>query len=271
MKSICLALLFAFALCAGMRTDVEFARVDGVSLTLDAWTPEGRGPFAAVIVVHGGGFTQGDKQTYVKPLFDPLTKGGFAWFTINYRLAPKYKITDAADDVERAVAWVRAHATEYRVDPKRIALMGESAGGHLVSLAGARNRRASRVRAVVSFYGPHDMATLSEQRKTPPDRLEALFGVSDLSPASLAVIRKVSPINCVTKDMPPYLLIHGTADTTVPYSESVKMCQAMKKAGARCELYTVEGAGHGVGGWEKNPAFQSYKTKMIEWLRSELR
>ncbi len=83
-----LLLLAALPAAAALQTDIEFAVVGQVRLTLDAWVPEGAGPFPAVIVVHGGGFTAGDKQTFVKPLLEPLTRGGFAWFTINYRLAP---------------------------------------------------------------------------------------------------------------------------------------------------------------------------------------
>src|SRR4051794_38455843 len=71
----------------GLRKDIEFAKVGDVSLTLDAFVPEGKGPFLACILVHGGGFMRGDKQTYITPLFEPLSKAGFAWFTINYRLA----------------------------------------------------------------------------------------------------------------------------------------------------------------------------------------
>jgi alpha-L-fucosidase 2 len=68
---------------AEMRKDIEFAKPGGYSLTLDAWVPEGKGPFAAAIIVHGGGWVNGTKLSYVPPLFDPLTNGGFAWFTIN--------------------------------------------------------------------------------------------------------------------------------------------------------------------------------------------
>ena len=72
-----------------LKTDIEFAKVGDVSLTLDAFVPEGAGPFPTCILVHGGGFIRGDKQSYIKPLFEPLSKAGFAWFTINYRLAPQ--------------------------------------------------------------------------------------------------------------------------------------------------------------------------------------
>jgi acetyl esterase len=74
-----------------LKTDIEFARVGDVSLTLDAFVPEGAGPIPTCTLVHGGGFVRGDKQSYIKPLFEPLSKAGFAWFTINYRLAPQHR------------------------------------------------------------------------------------------------------------------------------------------------------------------------------------
>ena len=117
-----------------LRTDIEFAKAGDVSLTLDAFVPEGAGPFPTCILVHGGGFTKGDKTSFIKPLFEPLSKAGFAWFTINYRLAPAHRWPACLDDVETAIRWVRTHAKEYKVDPARIALIGESAGGHLVAL-----------------------------------------------------------------------------------------------------------------------------------------
>ena len=127
-----LAVLAAFtatAAWAESRKDVEFARPGGFSLTLDAWVPDGEGPFPTVIVVHGGGFTGGDTQTYVKPLFDPLTKAGFTWFTINYRLAPQFPFPAAIEDVEAAIRWVKKNAPGYKADPRRIAIVGRSFGG----------------------------------------------------------------------------------------------------------------------------------------------
>src|SRR5207249_4581710 len=93
-----------------VQTDLEFARVGDVSLTLDAFVPEGAGPFPTCILVHGGGWMRGDKQSYIKPLFEPLSKSGFAWFSINYRLAPDHRWPACADDVATAIRWVRANA-----------------------------------------------------------------------------------------------------------------------------------------------------------------
>jgi acetyl esterase/lipase len=250
--------------------DVEFARAGGESLTLDAHVPEGKGPFPAVVIVHGGAWVRGDKQSYVPPLFEPLARAGFAWFTINYRLAPKHPYPAAVDDVVAALRWVRAHAKQYKVDTKRLALVGESAGGHLVSLVGARYGRKLGLAAVVPFYAPHDMEYRARSAKQVSDPVKSFFGVTELNEAAFARLREASPITYVRRDMPPYLLIHGTKDEQVPYEQSPRMCDKMNQAGARCELFPVEGAPHGIGPWEKNPAFQAYKQKLIEWLKQTL-
>ncbi|HTM51137.1 MAG TPA: M20/M25/M40 family metallo-hydrolase [Bryobacteraceae bacterium] len=254
----------------GTISDVTFTKAGDQTLTLDAYVPQGTGPFPAAIVVHGGGFTRGDKQTYVKPLFDPLTEGGFAWFTINYRLAPKFRYPAAVEDVEAAIRYVRRNAKQYKVDPERIALIGESAGGHLVSMAGARNRADSKVKAVVSFYGPHDLERRAVEQKEITESIRDFLGVAELNPKSIKVLHDASPINHIAAGMPPYLLIHGTKDEKVPYDQSPKMCQAMRAAGGACDLFTVEEGQHGMGGWEKAPAQQKYKIRMIEWLKETL-
>jgi acetyl esterase/lipase len=255
----------------GRIADVTYAKPGGVALTLDADVPEGEGPFPAAILVHGGGFNQGDKQTYVKPLFDPLSDANFAWFSINYRLAPQYKYPAAVEDVESAIRFVKSHASDYNVDPNRIALVGESAGGHLVSMVGARNKPDASINAVVSFYGPHDLERRAVERKQISATERDFLGVTELNPKSIAILREASPVTHVQPGMPPYLLIHGTKDEKVPYSQSPEMCEKMKAAGDSCEVFTVDGAGHGIGGWEKVSAHQTYKAKMIDWLKDQLK
>lgn len=251
-------------------TDVTFARAGNIELTLDAWIPEGDGPFPAVIVVHGGGWENGDKQTYVKPLFPPLTEAGFAWFTINYRLAPEHLFPACTDDAAVAVRWVKRNAPKYKVDPKRIALMGESAGGHIVAYVGAAGRNEESVAAVVAFYPVTDLLHWERQRGKIGHHMNQLLGLTELDAAAEAQLTKASPMTYVHRRMPPFLFIHGTADTGVPFDQSTRMCDKMKAAGARCEIFLVEGAPHGVGAWEKERAHQAYKKKMVEWLRHTL-
>ena len=172
--------------------------------------------------------------------------------------------------MESAIRFVRSRAKQYKVDPERIALIGESAGGHLVSMVGARSKRESRVSAVVSFYGPHDLERRAVEQNQVSEPLRDFLGITELNPKSIKILHEASPIVHVVEGMPPYLLIHGTKDEQVPYDQSPSMCERMKAVGNTCEVFTVEGGGHGIGGWEKAPAFQKYKAKMIEWLLSLL-
>jgi len=260
--------LLAVIARAELKTDIEFARAGGTNLTLDAFVPEGSGPFPTCILVHGGGWTKGDKTSFIKPLFEPLSKSGFTWFTINYRLAPQHRYPACVEDVETAIRWVKAHAAEYKADPQRIALIGESAGGHLVSLAGVQAKADTRVAAVVPFYAPHDMELQAKQSKTFPAWVEALFGLKELNDTASRILRDASPINHVRKGLPPYLLIHGTKDALVAFEQSLKFQEKMKAAGNVCDLIVIEGGAHGMGGWEK--VDPSYKEKLVTWLRAAL-
>jgi acetyl esterase len=251
--------------------DVVYADVSGVRLTLDAHLPDGAGPFPAAIMVHGGGWVAGDKQEYINYLFKPLTDAGFAWFSINYRLAPQHKFPADADDVEQAILYVKANAAKYKVDPRRIALIGESAGGHLVSYVGARSQGQSRVAAVVSMYGIHDFITACQEWKPVPTEVLQLFGISAADATNAPMLIKASPVVFISRDSPPFLLIHGSKDEDVPYPQSVEMCDKMKQAGARCDLITIDGAPHGMDHWEPHPEFLWYKKALVEWLQKTLK
>ena len=252
----------------GMKHDVEFAKVGDVSLTLDAYVPEGAGPFATCILVHGGGFTKGDKQSFIKPLFEPLAKAGFAWFTINYRLAPQHQWPSCADDVATAIKWVKAHAADYKVDVKRIALIGESAGGHLVSWAGVMGEGDTRVAAVVPFYAPHDLVVQVTMRRA-LGGLGGLIGSEEMNEVTMKKLADMSPINFIKPGLPPFLQIHGDKDDKVPHSQSVTFEAKMRAAGNSCETITIPGGIHGMGGWEKLGS--DYQAKLIEWLRKTLK
>ena len=272
MKTALLAcVLTATLMPAEMRSDVEFARRGTESLTLDAYIPHGPGPFPAVIIVHGGGFIRGDKQTYVKPLFPVLTDAGFAWFTINYRLAPQSKFPDPVHDVEDAVRWVMRNARDYKVDPKKVALTGESAGGHLVSYVAVTTAKKLGLRAVIPIYAPHDLLGRARDEGKPTDNIQAFVGVgADLTPEAVEKLQKASPYYFAQKNIPPVLLIHGTKDAQVPYEQSVRMRAKLQELGVPCDLITVENGGHGMGSWDKLPS-QDWKPRLVEWLRARLK
>jgi acetyl esterase/lipase len=268
----CLAavLMCGAAARSELQKDIEYGRAGDVSLKLDASIPDGAGPFPAVIIVHGGGFIGGNKQMYVTPMFEPLTRAGFAWFSIDYRLAPQYKFPAAVEDVDRAIEFVKSHAAHLKVDRRRIALLGESAGGYLVSYVGTQTEPQWRVAAVVSFYGPHNLMGEYEMRKrqgAAPGALTAFLGITTFDDNAFDLLKQNSPINRVRKGMPPYLLLHGAKDTVVDYQQSVDMCDRLRQAGDACELYTVEGGKHGMGNWEATP---TYKQKVVQWLQATL-
>lgn len=266
------------------RKDVEYGHPGGKPLLLDLHVPDGPGPFPAAILVHGGGFDEGSKSTNVRPLFDVLAGAGFAWFSIDYRLAPAVHFPEVNEDVMSAIRWVKANAKEYRVDVRKIALIGESAGGLLVNYAGTHETPATRVAAVVDMYGPVDYGKLAELRRDHPERFNMasinrhaangggihFFGADQLDDAGLAKLRALAPIFAVHKGMPPFLIIHGNKDDQVAFEQSPAMCDAMHKVGAVCELITIEGGGHGMSGW-RAPEMQHWKPEMVAWLKHTLK
>jgi alpha-L-fucosidase 2 len=286
MRFPALVLLAAGLLTAAARDEqgVEFGHPGADPLLLDLHVPDGAGPFPAAILIHGGGFDAGSRSTNVRPLFEPLADAGFAWFSIDYRLAPEAHYTEAVADVNAAIRWVKGHAAEYRVDPGKIAIIGESAGGFLVNYVGTHETPDTRVAAVVDFYGPTDYGKLALERKAHPERFNMTslnghaahgggihyFGVEELDDAGLAKLRKAAPIEAVHKGMPPFLIIHGTKDDQVSFDQSTTFLEAMRKAGVPCEMITIQNGGHGMGGW-RAPEMQHYKPEMVAWLEKTLR
>ena len=252
---------------AELIRDVEYAKTDGVSLKLDVNVPEGKGPFPIAILVHGGGFTNLTKQQSITPLFPVLTDAKFTWFTIDYRglLASTYPVW--VEDVERSIRWVKTHAAEYKGDPDRVALIGESFGGYLVCLAAGRATKETKVNAVVVCYGPFsDLEALAKKGSIPPTA-KKMYGIQKDENAT-KILREASVLTYLKPGLPPILLIHGTADEKVPYAGSVGAQKRLAAAGVSCELIAVTNAPHGMINWD---AFdQSYKARMIEWLERTL-
>jgi alpha-L-fucosidase 2 len=271
---VCLLLASGLAARAAHHTDIEYGQAGGESLKLDAFVPEGAGPFPAVILVHGGGWTGGDKsggprKGYMAPMHEPLEKAGFAWFSINYRLAPKHRYPAPLEDVETAIRWVKAHAKEYRLDPQRIALSGESAGGHLAVLAVVRAEQDTRVAAMVPFYGRVELADdlkAGDELRAP---LMALFDRKTFDDSTRALLREASPIHFVKAGLPPFLFVHGTADASVPYQQSVEMQAKLRAAGVPADLITIKEGIHGMLSWDA--VAPDYKRQVVAWLQKTLK
>ena len=259
---------------ATITRDIVYGTADGVSLRLDAAIPDTPGPHAAVVMVHGGAWQAGDK-THFRSLFEPFSRAGYAWFSINYRLAPKYKFPACVDDVETAIRWVKAHAAEYHVDPDRIALLGESAGGHLVELVAARAAADSPLRpaAVVALYAPSDLPALATSNLargmnvTPI--LKALFGRSEIDADAITQLKAASPLTYVHAGLPPFLLLHGTSDLLVPIGQSIAFQSACQAVGVPCDLVTIRNGPHGMMLW--NLIDPTYKQRILTFLDKTLK
>jgi acetyl esterase/lipase len=148
---------------AGLHRDIEYGTIDGVRLLLDIHVPEGEGPFPVLIMVHGGGWASGDKAQDVSPILEPVT-GRLTWFSINYRLAPKYRWPACLEDVQASIRWVKDNAPRYKGDPHRIAIAGYSVGGHLGPLAANLAPLGTGVNAVIGVAPNTDLVKDSERR-----------------------------------------------------------------------------------------------------------
>ena len=258
-------------------TDIEYGRAGGEKLLLDVSVPAGQGPFPVAILVHGGGWSSGDKAGSDQPgngrdisaWFAPLTEARFAWFSINYRQAPKNRWPACFEDVQTAIRWVKAHAATYKGDPSHIVLFGHSAGGHLVCLAATVVDESIRVQAVVGFAPVTDHEQdLPVRQGLSPSLQKLLNRPMELNPETLAQLRAISPLNHVRAGLPPFLLIHGDADQTVPIRQSRDFQARLLAAGVPCELMIIPGAGHGFLNWEQFSP--DYTSRMVDWLKKTL-
>ncbi len=246
----------------GLWKNITYSRPGSLPLRMDAFIPKGQGPFPAVIIMHGGGWEAGDKVTYVSPVFAPLARASFVWFSIDYRLTPYVRIPDQLNDLRAAIRFVRVHAKWFHADPGRIAILGESASGQLVAQVASEPCAGCQVQAAVSFYGVYDFVPWMQH---PDSRvtLDRLFG-----DWTVQTLKRYSPIDYVSRSLPPILLIQGTGDQL--YKGTLRYANRLSQAGARHDLVLLKGAPHGMENWEGHPEWMFYKQKLVDWLRASL-
>ncbi len=225
-------------------------------LRLDLRVPPGEGPWPLAIWVHGGGWRTGDRRLLpgtIAPLgfFERVQRRGYAVASVDYRLSGEALFPAQLHDVKAAIRWLRAYAADLGLDAGRFALWGESAGGHLVALAGLTADASlegdvgltgvsSAVHAVVDWYGVSDILAMGGKRPDSPSA--QLLGGPPAEARELAIL--ASPTEHAHADAPPFLCMHGVADQVVPYSQSEHLAAMLHAYGARCDLYPVPGADH---------------------------
>ena len=206
-----------------------------------------------VLWLHGGGWERGDKNGSSGARF--LASAGFVTASIYYRLSGEAKFPADIEDCKCAIRYLRANSRRFGIDPSRIGVAGASSGGHLALLAGTADEKAglegsggwpnisSRVKAVVSYYGPTDFRTMSTDFGARAQAaITKLLGVPfQEDPAAYA---RASPITYISPDDPPLLIFHGDSDTLVPLSQSERMREAYVRAGLKAELVKVGNANH---------------------------
>ncbi len=251
---------------------VEFATVEGFRpLLLDLYVPpRGAASGAAIVYLHGGGWAVGTRRRFGRAFvewsptpLDRLAQAGFVVATVDYRLSGEARFPAQLHDVKAAIRWLRGNSERLGVDVDTIVAWGESAGGHLAMLAGLTADRselegdvgqhlaeASAVAGVIDWYGPMNLLSIGSQHapgsgKDPdePQSWESsMVGVPlQTDPARTLA---ASPISYVDEGAPLVQIHHGTADTLVPFAQSVEFAEALREAGGTVELIAVEGSDH---------------------------
>lgn len=265
-----------------IERDVTFCVADDVELKMDIFYPNSvDGSMPTLIFVHGGGWRGGDKiRVERQPELSTLRDLGFFVVSVNYRLAPEYQFPAMIEDVKCAVRHLRANADQYGIDASRIGAWGTSAGGHLVSLLGVTDEgvfegdggyaeQSSRVQAVIDLYGPVDLAAMYDNRRSQQNLMNVVFNAEGPEDE---MIQQASPVNHVTPDDPPFLLLHGELDETVPLSQSEIFLEVLNEVGVPASLVVVENGGHGFNdAHEIRPTTQELAEMVIDFFETHLK
>ena len=226
------------------QQDVVYGRVQGAGLLADIAYPESKKPIPAIISVHGGRWRGGHKRDRSTIVVKQWAGFGLFSMSIDYRLVGCTPAPACYQDVQCAIRYVHAHAKQYNIDTKRIFLIGQSAGGHMVSLAapfgdgpfartGGWEKSSNEVRAVISVAANYELTTLSWGNIWTPARGDAIEA------------RKLaSPVNHVSKTTRPLLVLHSDNDRSVPIANALLMIEALKKTKVPHTFHRYPKAGH---------------------------
>jgi acetyl esterase/lipase len=240
-----------------VAANVTYQVQNGYENKLDIYSRrDATAPQPTLFYIHGGGWTGGTKEAAFMSVV-PWLEMGWSVVNVEYRLAKISHAPAAVEDCLCALRWTVAHAAEYHLDPARIVASGDSAGGHLALMMGFTPDAAGldrecppndpkvglpKVAAVVNWYGITDVVDLLDG----PNRKTYAVTWLGSAPNREEIAKRVSPLTYVRPGLPPVLTIQGDADPTVPYSHSLRLQEALKKASVETELITIPGGKHGM-------------------------
>jgi acetyl esterase/lipase len=247
-----------------LERNVEYGKAGDRPLVLDIVRPKADSPSPrpAIVFIHGGGWSGGNKESAIGALLPYAAQGKYFCATVEYRLSGEAIWPAQIHDCKAAIRWLKANAKKYNVNAEKIGVWGGSAGGHLVSMLGVSGGvkelegscgspdQSSRVACVVDFCGPSDFLGIAKVKKTGGMRaygvVSKLLGTAPEDNEALA--KAASPLTYVAKDAAAFLIVHGTNDNIVPLAQAESLDAALKKAGADVTFVKIIGGGHGFGG-----------------------
>ena len=245
----------------GVKGDIAYSG----DLALDAYVQQGSARRPSVVVIHGGMWSAGSRVAHVGQILEVLTRAGYNWFSLDYRLGGLARFEDSLADVRAALAFIRCRSAELGIDANQLVLLGEDSGAQLAALLAAE--RPAGVIGAVLIGGFYDLAAIPYlSRNIDPD-----------------VLARASPITRAASQMPPLLVVHGESDSEVPAEQARRYCSQVSKplgpaeagrharvltqvgqGGGRCQFVGVAGASHRSENWF--PSQWGYKREMVEWL-----
>jgi acetyl esterase/lipase len=263
--------------------DLTYSVRDGRAMQLDLYLPrreDALNPDVVVMFMHGGCWISGSKEDAI-PHLDPFLELGMTVANVEYRLAHVAYAPAAIDDCRTALYWLIEHARDFGYDPSKMIVAGVSSGGHLAlmtgilgpanlptrpehslatALAPARAAPGGAIKAILNWSGMTDMTDLlSGPQRT--NYAAAWFGDVGIEPLA----RLVSPVYAVRPSMAPVLTIHGTADPVVPFSQALKLQDALSTAGVRHQFLGIPEAGHGAySPSQRNAAHQALREFLFD-------
>jgi acetyl esterase/lipase len=292
-----------------VKTTVIYKQAGGVDIKADVFATPATEPRPAVVWIHGGGLINGHREQISSQVRDFARANGFVLVSLDYRLAPETKLPAILSDLEDAFRWMRDQgARQFHLDPQRIAVTGGSAGGFMTLASGFRVQPPPRVLLAFWGYGDllgewasgpsphprHNEKKISDEEaarnsggQPVADARERqgdgaaiyLHGrqtgswardVSGLDPrAKPEKFTPLLPLKNVSPTYPPTVLIHGTADTDVPFEQSQMMVREFEKHGIKYELHAVQGGEHGLAGAKPEEIADAYR-KAFEFVKREL-